>query len=127
MWTGMKRKHIHHARKCPGEFKDIDGFCCHVNERQDRYRTYWEWRYFWHSGFTTIPIGRWDWWPEFIWNYWQRSFRWLWLTFEFHGGYHYEQRVEWELQTEMNRLTNMQIDGLTRGRKPDWRAGIKDE
>lgn len=42
---------------------------------------------------------RWEWWPEFVWDYWQRSFRWLWLTFEFHMSYHYEEREDWDWRT----------------------------
>jgi len=89
-----RRKRIDHSKCCVGSFTH-GGFCCHTHKHRDRYRTYEEWRFFWHSGFLSIPIGRWDWWPEFIWEYWERSFRWLWLTFEFHMSYHYEEREDW--------------------------------
>ena len=106
----MKRNLIEHAKSCLG--KPIAGFCCHVHSANDRYRTYWQWQFFWHSGFLTIPIGRWDWWPELKWDYWQRSFRWLWLTFEFHGGYHYEEREDWKLKKHMATVHNMILDNV---------------
>jgi len=58
-------------------------------KHDERFHTYENWDFYWHTGFTTIPMCRWEWWPDCCWGDWERAFRFLWLTFAWSKSWTY--------------------------------------
>lgn len=96
-------------------------------EHDARYYTYAKWNFIWGCGFLRVPIGKWRWWPYFGWHDQVIGVAWLFVILKWSQSWSYVEREDWKLQSQVNQITNMQIDNLTRGVKPDWRAGIKDD
>jgi hypothetical protein len=81
-------------------------------EHNARYITYERWDFLWYTGFTTIPICRWVWWPRYYWGDWDRSFRFLWLSLSWRKGWSYVEREDWKSQNAMARVTNQMLDNM---------------
>lgn len=81
-------------------------------EMDARYRTYVNWDFMWGCGFLRVPIGEWRWKPYFGWEDQVVGFSWLFFMFKWSKSFSYVERLDWKIQTEMNRITNMMIDNI---------------
>jgi len=61
----------------------------------ERYDIDVSWTFHRHSGFLTIPIGKWSFWPVFQWDKSERGVAWLWVIFEWSKSVKYNEREDW--------------------------------